>query len=89
VARMGRNVAQPSETRAIDPRDEPSAEWGWHGDFPRAGRIAGAITVIILLTLLIGPHQGRVEDLWIVGIAAVLAFLLVRSTLRARRAWRR
>jgi hypothetical protein len=86
---MGRKVAQPSEKLAIDPRDEPSAEWGWHGDFPRAGRIAGAITVVLLLTLLIGPHQGRIEDLWIVGIAALLAFMLVHNTLRARRAWRR
>ncbi len=22
----------------VDPRDEPSAEWGWHGSFPKATR---------------------------------------------------
>lgn len=89
MARMGRKVAQRSEKRAIGPHDEPSAEWGWHGDFPRAGRIAGWITVVVLLTQLIGPHEGRVENLWVIGIAAVLAYYLVRNTVRARRAWRR
>jgi hypothetical protein len=42
---------------AWDPRDEPSAEWGWHGSFPNGSRIAGVVVAILLLVLLIGPYQ--------------------------------
>lgn len=89
MARTGRGLTKRGEPPAVDPFDEPSAEWGWHGNFPRAGRIAGWITVMILLTMLIGHHEGQIENLWLVGIAAVLAYYLIRNGRRARRAWRR
>ena len=38
VARTSRRAAPRA---GVDPRDEPSAEWGWHGSFPNATRIAG------------------------------------------------
>lgn len=69
--------------------DEPSTEWGWHGGFPRGEVIAGWVCVAILLAMTIGNHTGRVEDVWLVGIAAIMAFGLIRHSLRKRNAWRR
>jgi Protein of unknown function (DUF2631) len=86
VARTSRELAQRP---AVDPQDEPSAEWGWHGGFPRGEVIAGWACVVILLLFLIGNHTGRVEDLWLIGVAAVMAVGLVLHSVRRRNAWRR
>lgn len=68
---------------------DPNSEWGWNGSFPRGGMIAGVVSIIALLAMLIGNHTGRVEDLYLVGFAVVLAFGLVLSVRRRRNAWRR
>lgn len=73
----------------VDPEDEPSAAWGWHGGFPRGAVIAGWVTVAILLLMLIGNQQGHVEDVWLIAVAAVTAFGLVGHQLKQRRSWRR
>jgi hypothetical protein len=86
VARSSRELARRPE---VDPKDEPSAEWGWHGDFPRGKMIAGWVTVAILLAMLVGNHEGRTEDLWLIGFAVVIAGALVRESVRKRHAWRR
>ena len=75
--------------RPYDPMAEPSAEWGWHGTFPRAARLGGWAIAVILLLMLIGNHRGRVEDLWLVGMAATVVIILVRDQMRRRTAWRR
>ena len=86
MARTSRELATRS---AVDPQDEPSAEWGWHGSFPKGKAIAGWFTVFALLIMLIGNHTGRTEDLWLIGTAALLAFVLIRQQVRERKAWRR
>jgi ABC-type enterobactin transport system permease subunit len=43
----------------------------------KAARIGGIVTIILLLLMLIGNHRGHVENLWLIGIAAVIAALLV------------
>jgi hypothetical protein len=45
--------------------------------FPKASRIGAVITVAILLLMLLGNHEGKVEDLWLLGSAAVIAFALI------------
>jgi hypothetical protein len=85
VARNSRELAQ----RPADPPDEPSVEWGWHGSFPRGEVIAGWVCVVILLLFLIGNHTGRVEDLWLIGLAVVMAIGLIMHSVRRRNAWRR
>ncbi|MFD1519495.1 DUF2631 domain-containing protein [Pseudonocardia yunnanensis] len=86
VARNSRELAQRP---AVDPLDEPSAEWGWHGGFPRGSVIAGWVSVVILLLLTIGNHEGSTEDIWLVGTAALIAFGLILHAIRRRHAWRR
>lgn len=72
-----------------DPHAEPSAEWGWHGTFPRASLIGGWSIVVILLLMLIGNHAGRVEDLWLIGLALASAGALIWVQIRRRTSWRR
>ncbi|MGH3821932.1 MAG: DUF2631 domain-containing protein [Pseudonocardiaceae bacterium] len=74
-----------------DPDREPSADWGWHGEFPRAGRIAGWLTALALFAMLIGNHLGRVEDAYLIALGTILVMMLLVSHLRAykaRRRWR-
>ncbi|PXY28333.1 DUF2631 domain-containing protein [Prauserella muralis] len=73
----------------VDPRDEPSAEWGWHGGFPKATRFAGWFTVLALLAMLIGNHENNTENVWLVGIAIAVAIGLLLDMRRRRTAWRR
>ena len=86
-------MARPSRELAtrpgVDPEDEPSARWGWHASFPRGKAIAGWFTVFALLIMIIGNHQGRTENIWLIGSAALLAFMLIRQSVRERKAWRR
>ena len=35
-----------TEVARVDPADEPSAEWGWHGGFPK-GTVAGGVVTVI------------------------------------------
>ncbi len=72
----------------VDPRDGPSAEWGWHGSFPNALRISGVVVAILLLVMLIGPYQSRTQDLWTVPIGLGIIVLIVRGTMKRRNAWR-
>jgi hydrogenase-4 membrane subunit HyfE len=43
----------------------------------RLVRAAAVVSTLVLLFCLIGNHTGKVEDLWIVGIAALMLLLLV------------
>jgi hypothetical protein len=74
---------------AVDPHEEPSAEWGWHGSFPRAKIAAGVVSILVLLVFAIGPYQSRTQDLWLIGIALLIAFAIVRNIRAKRNAWRR
>ncbi|QKT07061.1 DUF2631 domain-containing protein [Gordonia sp. X0973] len=68
-----------------EPADVPSARFGWSGFGRKSAGIAGWIVVIGLLGMTIGNHQGKVEDIYLVVIAVVVAFLLLRNTLWPRR----
>lgn len=83
-------AGQELQTRPkVDPADEPSAEWGWHGSFPRLVQVLGWVIVGSLLAMLIGNHTGRIEDLWLIGGAVIIAGALVLDVRRSRTAWRR
>jgi hypothetical protein len=75
---------------AVDPHEEPSAEWGWHGRFPRGREIGGWISAIAMfLMAFIGNQVAMTERLWLIGIGAALVVLLVGYRVRQRTAWRR
>jgi Protein of unknown function (DUF2631) len=72
-----------------DVHREPSADWGWHGSFPVAGPIMGWFTAFALFAMLIGNHQSRIEDIWLVGLGLLLVAMLIGHHWNSRKARRR
>jgi hypothetical protein len=50
----------------------------------KAGRIGAVVSIVALLLMTIGNHEGRTEDLWLVGVAAGLAVALIFDTVLRR-----
>lgn len=69
----------------VDTADVPSAAWGWSKEYPKAGKALGIIIALILLAMLIGNHQGKVEDLYLIGFAATIVFIIGYDSYRSRR----
>ncbi|MEU1544534.1 MULTISPECIES: DUF2631 domain-containing protein [Nocardia] len=69
----------------VDPAEVPSAAWGWSGESRRTFRIAGWIVALILLAMLVGNHSGKIEDIFLVGFAALIAGILIRDSLLQRK----
>ena len=61
----------------ISSLDEPSIEWGWHKHSKKIGQWVGWLFTLFLLAMIIGNHEGNVENLWVIAIALVLAIWLV------------
>ncbi|MEU7629060.1 DUF2631 domain-containing protein [Nocardia sp. NPDC049220] len=69
----------------VDTAEVPSAAWGWSGESRRTFRIAGWIVALILLCMLHGNHKGRVEDVFLIGFAVLIAGILIRDSLLLRK----
>ena len=87
VAQPGREMAHVA-TDSHPVEHERPEDWGWHGETGKWGRIGGWIAVLVTLTFLIGNHLGKVEDLWILGIALVMVIVLIRDSRHRKNAWR-
>ena len=77
------------DSGGVDPNREPSADWGWHGTFPRAGPLAGWLTAFALFAMLYGNHRGHIEDVYLIGFGTTLVVMLIFSHLKAYKARRR
>ncbi|GAA1480450.1 DUF2631 domain-containing protein [Gordonia sinesedis] len=62
-----------------EPADAPSARFGWHGVATKTFYIAGWFSVFAVLAMIIGNHEGRVEDLYLIGFAALMAYFLIKG----------
>jgi len=69
-------------------RGRPSVAWGWHGGFARHGH-RRLVSVVALLLMTIGNHEGHIEDIYLVGTAIVIAYALVRQHRKQKHSWRR
>ncbi len=63
----------------------PSAAWGWSGESPKTFRRAGWVVVVALLAMMIGNQIGHVEDLFLIGFAALIACVLIHDMLVGRK----
>ncbi|BCJ66990.1 DUF2631 domain-containing protein [Polymorphospora rubra] len=43
----------------------------------KAGQIGAVVSALLLLSMVIGNHEGRIEDIWLVGLAALLLLIVV------------
>ncbi|MGQ0842365.1 DUF2631 domain-containing protein [Actinokineospora sp.] len=75
--------------QTVSPQDEPSAEWGWHGSFPRATAFAGILVGLAMFGMLIGNHTGLTEDLWLIGVGVGLLAGVGWLVHKRRTSWRR
>lgn len=80
---------QRGGVQAVDPRDEPSAEWGWHGGFPKASRVAGWVSAILMFVMIYNNHENNTENVWLIGIGLAIIIGLLVDMRRRRTAWRR
>ncbi|HEX7658666.1 MAG TPA: DUF2631 domain-containing protein [Pseudonocardiaceae bacterium] len=83
-----RTEVEKRPRQTVDPNEEPSADWGWHGHFPVATQVIGWFVTLLIFLMLIGNQVGHVEDIWLVCIGAGLVILLLIDLARKRRAWR-
>ena len=74
---------------AVDPHEEPSAEWGWHGTLPKGTRIAGWLSAIFCFLMLIGNHHGQTENIYLIATGVTIIALLVWDAARRKTSWRR
>jgi uncharacterized protein DUF2631 len=78
-------IIRAGETPVMHERPE---DWGWHGEGGKTARITGYLMIVFLLVMLIGNHEGRVEDLWLIGFALTLLVSLIWDARRRKNAWR-
>jgi hypothetical protein len=83
---LGRSAPAVHDAHAVE--HERPEDWGWHGQAGKWGRIVGWIAVLATLLFLIGNHEGRVEDLWVLGVALVMVIVLLADSRRRKNAWR-
>jgi hypothetical protein len=86
---VARNSRELAKRPTVDPQDEPSAEWGWHGSFPKGKVAGGVVSIIFLIIFTFGPYQSRTQDLWLYGTALLILGLIVWQVARSRNSWRR
>ena len=87
---MAGSQLEKRSANAVDPHEEPSAQWGWHGRFPRGREIGGWIsTVAIFIMAFQGNHVAMTERLWLLGTGIALVAVLIGYRVRQRTAWRR
>jgi hypothetical protein len=67
---------------------ERPEEWGWHHSMGKWGRRLTIIPILFTLAFLFGNHRGKVEDIWLIAIAALMVLLLIYDRFRRKNAWR-
>lgn len=77
----------PEDYARDHPAERPS-DWGWHGEWGGAARIAGWLVTIILLLMITTTHYNFSGAAWLIAIAAALVAALTWDTYRRKNSWR-
>src|SRR5688500_6022698 len=91
---LTQRVNQPGREEAVVRTDahpvehERPEEWGWHGETGKWGRVGAWFATLFVLSMLVGNHEGQLEDLWLLGIAGVMILILIWDMRRRKNAWR-
>ncbi|MEU4528161.1 DUF2631 domain-containing protein [Micromonospora ureilytica] len=43
----------------------------------KAGQIGAVLSALALLAMICGNHEGKVEDIWLIGLAALLLIIVI------------
>jgi hypothetical protein len=82
------DLSLPEDYKADHPNEHPT-DWGWHGEWGRAARVAGWITAAILVLMTTATHYNNSGDFWLLLFAAGIVVGLIGDIHRRRNAWRR
>ncbi len=74
-------------TNGVDVEEVPSAEWGWSTENHKLIQIGGLLSAGFLLLMLRGNHVGKIEDIFLIGFAALILILIGRDWWLRRRGW--
>jgi hypothetical protein len=82
------DLSLPDDYKADHPGEHPT-DWGWHGEWGRASRIAGWVVVAILLLMITSTHYNFSGAAWLIGIAVLIVVMEIWDIQRRKHSWRR
>ncbi|MET8120783.1 DUF2631 domain-containing protein [Micromonospora sp. NPDC005189] len=50
----------------------------------KSGQIGAVLSALALLAMICGNHEGRVEDIWLIGLAALLLIIVIGDAVLRR-----
>ncbi|MEU4469801.1 DUF2631 domain-containing protein [Micromonospora sp. NPDC023888] len=50
----------------------------------KAGQIGAVLSALALLAMICGNHEGKVEDIWLAGLAALLLIIVIGDVVLRR-----
>jgi hypothetical protein len=68
---------------------EHPEDWGWHGEWGRAGRVAGWVVAAILVVMVTATHYNHSGSFWLLAFAVGLIVTLIWDIQRRKNAWRK
>lgn len=81
------DLSLPEDYKAHHPDEHPT-DWGWHGEWGRAARIAGWIVAIILVLMVTATHYNHSGTFWLLLFAAIIVVGEIWDIQRRRNSWR-
>jgi hypothetical protein len=81
------DLSLPDDYKHHHPDEHPT-DWGWHGEWGRAARVAGWIVAIILLVMITTTHYNQQGTLFLSAFAAAIIIALFWDRQRRKNAWR-
>jgi hypothetical protein len=82
------DLGSPPDYASHHPEEHPE-DWGWHGEWGRAARIAGWFIAILLVVMLTATHYNYSGSFWLLAFAVGLIVTLVWDAQRRKNAWRK
>ena len=82
------DLGLPEDYAAHHP-DERPADWGWHGEWGRVGRVGAWCATVVLILMTTATHYNDSGGAWLILFAAALVGYQLWDIHRRRNAWRR
>lgn len=78
-------------TKSVELADDDPRIWGWHhSGNGKSLRITGVVVAVIMALMAIGNHDGFVENIWLLVIAAIMLWMVLVSAANERKSiWRK